>query len=63
VTKVADHLEVWVARKFHGTVPSRLSFFKARAVLKPLGNTAEFRDPVNHETYRYDPATDSVKRA
>jgi hypothetical protein len=55
-------LQVWCGESLHGAVRLKLSSVAALAVLKffePRQN-AEFRDPVNHEIYRYDASADSL---
>jgi hypothetical protein len=55
-------LEVWVEGRFHGAVRVKLSSVAARAILKYFDASlrAEFRDPKDHETYRYEPKTNSL---
>jgi hypothetical protein len=61
-TEKARVLEVWLDGLFHGAIRVNRSSLAARAILKFFdpGRKAEFRDPMNHETYRYDHATNSV---
>jgi hypothetical protein len=58
----ARFLEIWCDGLFRGAVRLRPSSVAARAILKffdPRLN-AEFRDPINYETYRYDQSKDSL---
>ena len=57
-------LQVWRNGAFESEVKVPLPSVAALAILKffdPSQN-AEFRDPINHETYRYSASTESLYR-
>jgi hypothetical protein len=61
-TSTSRFLEVWVDGRFDGSCKLPVESVAARAVLKffPASKHAEFRDPVNHEIYRYDQSKNAV---
>jgi hypothetical protein len=65
VMQSAQLLHVIRKGSFDAVVEVRLQSVTALAILKFLGpsENAEFRDPINHETYRYSASTGSLYRA